>query len=135
MDELVSRDAAVNEINKWLDYKRIRDARRDENEDNIEVLVEAMMYGDLRKEGNQLVQKLIEPLGAAGSEVEEITYDARVKQSKIMNVQTRNKVKANDHQALMVCYVAAITGESFGLIKTMVTEDWRIAQSIVLFFT
>lgn len=133
----MSREAATEEINEWLEYKRIRGKRLEDLDDNIEVLVEAMVYGDLVKDGNELVQKLVEPIGGAGGAIatEKLVYKPRIKQSQIMNIQNQNKIKTTDHQGLMACYVCAITGESFGIIKSMATEDWRVAQSIVLFFT
>ncbi len=130
-EEVMTREMAEAEISEWLDFKRIRQDKRSDMADNIDVLVEAMMYGELKKDGQELTQTLIEPIG----QTTELTYQPRVKQKAVNIVQTKNKVKTTEAHALMACYVAAITGKSYGVVSSMVTEDWRVAQAIVLFFT
>jgi hypothetical protein len=42
MQKKVSREVAIEEINQWLDFKKVSDSKREVYEDNIETLVEAI---------------------------------------------------------------------------------------------
>ncbi len=132
MQQLIEEQVAREEINSWLDYKRVSDSIREENSESIDTLVRAVQYGELEydSEEHTLTQKLIEPIG----ETHELTYKPRVKQGEIMRAMTAAKIKAGDGDGRIACYAAATTGKPLGVIKSMITEDFSVAMAIALFF-
>lgn len=132
----VNRETAEKEINQWLDFKRVSRKKREENEEAIEQLVEAIMDGVLSfsSEDHTLVHTLQVPIeNSEGTVVQkEFTYKPRIKVSDIH--REMKGIKASDMDARVSAYLSAITGESRNVLIQMDTVDYAISQQLVVFF-
>ena len=129
----VSKEVAVKEIQKWLDYKQVDELKVEENQTSIDTLVYAIQTGHLsfNSKDNMLTQKLKFPIGNETT-IDVLVYKPRLKMSEV-HLRTQN-VKSNDTFGLITAYVCALTGQNSGLINEIETEDNRIAQAIAIFF-
>src|SRR5688572_461068 len=77
---VIDRETAENEVNEWLESKKVFPSTIERHEDSVSVLQEAIMYGVLtfNKEDKSLNHKLIFPLGENGSGVTELKYIHRI---------------------------------------------------------
>ncbi len=132
LSQKVSLDVAEEEINKWLDCKRVNAKKRESYEDYIETLINAIADGFLTlSEDNALVQKLRFPLENE-SPLSELSYKPRL---KVSTIHTHlNGVKSSDADGRICAYVAALTSKPKDVIKGLDTEDYSIAQAIAAFF-
>lgn len=130
---MVAREVAAKEIGSWLDYKRVKDRKRELYKDSIDVLVDAVCDGDLvvDSENFTLTQKLA--FGTGGDEpVEELVFKPRI---RLKDVRPHLQgVKADDADGRVVAYIAALTGQHKNVISALDTVESSIAQSIVVFF-
>lgn len=131
----VSKEVALKEVEKWLDYKRVDEKKRVDSKDNIEALADAISFGYLVLDKDfNLIHSLKFPLlnedGSVASK--EFKYKARLKMGDIQ-VKTQN-IKATDFLGLVSAYIAALTDSNSGVVKQLDSEDGRIAQAIATFF-
>ena len=132
---VVSIEAAREDVEKWLNFKKVSQPKRDKSHDEIEDLVEAVSYGLLViNEDFSIKQKLIHKLKNSEGEVtvEELSYKARVKMSEI-KVKTK-KIKASDSFGMLTAYASALTGSAMSVLDALDTEDNRNMQAIAHFF-
>lgn len=137
MQVKIEKELAQQEVNEWLDYKRIKPNKREASEDAIEALVEAVQYGDLSiDEDKVMTHKLIFPLtNEQGEEtVKELKYQPRVSTGAITQKTGAVKGKALDYNTIITAYVSALTDKPLALIERLDTEDRKISQAIVSFF-
>lgn len=128
----LSREAAKSEVDKWLDFKRYRESKREENKDSIEQLINAVSDGLLiLNEDHSWTQKLIFPLGE-NSEVKTLKYKPRLN-SKLTEPHLKG-IKGTDIDARLIGIIAALTDTSKAVIANLDTEDKGIAQTIAVFF-
>ncbi len=128
----VSADVATKEIDKWLDYKHIKEKKRESFKEQIEALIDAVADGNLiLNEKHELVQTLTFPLDG-DLPLKELNYKPRLKVSTIH--QHLNGVKSTDADGRICAYVAALTSKPKDVIKGLDTEDYSIAQAIAIFF-
>lgn len=131
--QTVSEKVARKDVEKWLDFKKVSEQKREENEATINALVTSVMSGALvvAEDGSHIVQKLQHPIGNEG-QIKTLNYTAR------LTVGQRNKwlkgVKATDTADYLVAHIAALTGENKRVDEDMDTEDHSVAQNIALFF-
>lgn len=131
----VSKEVALKEVEKWLDYKRVDEKKRADSKDNIEALADAIAFGYLVLDKDfNLVHSLKFPLLNEDGSVaaKEFKYKPRLKAGDVQN-RTQN-IKATDTFALIGAYVSALTDLNSGMVKQLDTEDYRIAQAIAIFF-
>lgn len=126
MKELISKEVATEQVNEWLDGKRVDPLTRTEKVQAVNKLVSAVMYGQLviHTDGS-LTHKLIYPVG----DKTEFNYKGRLTVDEIeacMGVSTTSASKL---------YGAALTGENSGYIGKMDTADAGILNAVVVFFT
>jgi len=133
MESKVSKEVALKEVNKWLDYKKVDETKRSESSDAIEAIAKCIEAGHLSysSKDNTFVQTLKWPIGADSS-IKELTYKARLSMNDV-HVRTKN-VKSGDAHGLITAYICALTEQNSGLIGGLDTEDNRVAQSIATFF-
>lgn len=132
MSGLVSKEQATTEVNGWLDYKKVSVAKRESSKEQISAIVDAVCEGHLViNEDKTITQTLKFPTEGAAP-VSKIVYKPRVKVGAIN--QHLQGVKATDIDARMLAYVAALTDVTKGILGTLDTEDYGIAQSIAIFF-
>lgn len=129
----VSREAAEQEVNNWLDFKKVNAKKRETFKENIDILVDAISDGNLVIDDKDFVftHTLKFPLGE-GDSVRELKYKPRVKVSTI-HVCLQN-VKAGDADGRICGHIAALTGIDRNIIKQQDTEDYEIGRSIAVFF-
>lgn len=128
----VAREVAEKEINQWLDYKNIKEGKREAFKDSIGRLVEAVMDGCLTlREDKVLVQSLGFPTEGEAP-VSELEYKPRIRVGAVQN--HLKGVKADDADGRLVAYVAALTSKPKEVIKALDTEDFNISQAIAIFF-
>jgi hypothetical protein len=128
---LVSDEQAREEIESWLDYKKIDEAQREDGEDSIKNLVSYMKSGYLiLNEDKTFTHKLKFPLEKA--DISELIYKARITEREIS--QKLHGIKADDGDGRLAAHVAALTGQVMGIVKALDKEDFKIARTIALFF-
>lgn len=131
MNTKVTREVAEQDVNAWLDNKRVRDTQREANKTSVESLIEAVMYGDISIDTKTFtithtLQCKVEGLFDSLNYKPRITVGDRQKVSSAM--------KANDVESIILCTVAAISDKSASHIQRMDTEDYKIAQAVAVFF-
>jgi hypothetical protein len=133
----VDPQTALQEFERWISIKRIRDQKRQENTKNKseDLLVSAIVEGDISiDEDGYINHNLIFPLENADGSVilNKLRYMPRIPQ-KLLNIKLKG-VEATDGDRRIIAYGAALTNQNMGLIEQMDTEDQRIMQAIVLYF-
>jgi len=131
----VSAEIARQDVERWLDFKRVSAKKRAAVADTIEAIAEAIEQGTLVVNDDcSITHKLIFPIeNSEGQQtVEELKYKARVT-TEAISIRMRD-VKLTDAHGMFIAYASALTNQSTALIKKLDTEDFRVAQSIVTFF-
>lgn len=129
----VIESVARENVNKWLDYKRVGPSKREDNVSAIDSMVAAVQDGQIiiSDEGHEITHKLKFPIGT-NEDIKELTYKAR------LSIKDRNRklkgTKATDTAEYLVALIAALANENKAIVEEMDTEDHNIAQSIALFF-
>lgn len=131
----VTREIAEQEVSKWLDIKRVKSKKRDDMSDSIEALIDCFEDGTLRlNDEGELIQSLIFPITNPDGEVtvKELTYAPRVKVRSINNAM--KNVKTGDYRGMVCGYIVALTGKVKGIIDSLDEDDYRVGQTISMFF-
>ena len=131
--EKVNIDTATNQINLWLDYKKVRDNKRVAYKQSIETLIGAVQEGSLTldEETHELEYELLFPIQ---SEITTTHFKFKPR-LKIQNVNARLKnIKPTDADGRVLAYISALTGYPTALIESLETEDYDICQAITVFF-
>ena len=126
--EKITTEQAEFEVEQWLDFKKISQRKRANNKENIEILVSAIVDGQLILKENQFVQKLLFPV----NEITELKYVARITVKQV-RLQMQG-VKSNDLNGMILGYACALTGQVKNVLDALDTEDYAILQSIAIFF-
>lgn len=128
----IDKVTATGEVNKWLDFKKINDRKRESFKENIETLVDAVMDGSLVIDDKcNLVQTLKFPTEGEAP-VTKLEFKPRL---KVETVQLHLQgVKASDGDARITAYIAALTSKPKKIIQALDTEDYSIGQAIAVFF-
>lgn len=131
MAEKVSKEIALNEVNNWLDFKKVSEKKREGYKENIETLADFISDGVLSLQENVFTQQLNFAVGDGGT-ITKLEYKPRLNM-KVVNEQLQG-VKATDADGRIVAYIAALTGQPKNIVKLLDTEDYAVAQAIALFF-
>jgi len=130
-EPVVSLEQARKEVEQWLDSKKISEKKRAANENQIDVLVDAISQGDLLlKEDNVFVHKLKFPLDSP--KTTELEYKQRLTLSET-HVALQN-VKQGDNDGRLLAYVCALTLKTKGVLGKLDTGDYDICVAIAVFF-
>ncbi len=126
----VALEVATADITRWLDKKKVYEATREASKESIDILIEAMMNGDLILEEKDFVltHKLLFPL----EEVVELKYKSRLNDNMIR--PHLQGVKATDGEGRFLAHAAALTGVVKGILSALDTADKKIMVSITVFF-
>jgi len=131
METAVSKEVAIEEVNKWLDYKKVSLKRREAAKDYIESLAQGIEDGVLSLDDKtfELTQKLNFTLG---ENTNELVFKPRL---TVGTIQRRlSAVKSGDGDSRVLAYVCALTGIATALASNLDTEDYAIASTIAYFF-
>lgn len=135
MAELVNLETARKEINGWLDYKKIRDKKREDYQSTIDSLVSLVQEGVLTVNDDKSITHVLNfPVDMGlGSPVTEVKYKARLEvrelREKLANLKTGEAI---DNR--LIANFCALTGQSIGLQGKLDTSDISIANEIIVFF-
>lgn len=134
-NKVVSFEQAREEVDNWLEDRRIQPSIIEKNHDSIEIIVEAVVYGQLALVDGQFVQKLQYPLKKEKTDeviLEELTYKNRLTDADLSghlrNLDTSNPL------AFIKAYLAALTDKPKPLLSKLESVDKRVANAIVVFF-
>ena len=126
----VNRSVAEQEVQQWLDYKKVRQRKREANKDTIESMIDCFEDGILVLDHEtHEIRQIIQTENFAKKE---IIFKPRLKVGEIHNKLKNVGPSEIDKRVLM--YISALTGELPGLLKDLETEDYGIASNIVTFF-
>lgn len=131
----VSYEQAVQEINGWLDAKKIKPKKREAFSDAIENLVSAVSEGALEVcEDMVLKQTLSFPVKDSNGNVVFETLDYKPRLTLYERQECAKNVKVGDADGRIMAHAVALTGKAAGLLGKLDTEDGTILQSVTVFF-
>lgn len=129
---VVSREVAQEEIERWLEYKKVNERKREAYTESIATLVDAVCDGSISvDEKYNLVQSLKFPVGEEAT-VSKLEYRPRLRVSTVH--QHLQGVKTTDADGRILAYMAALTGKPKAIVSAMDTEDYSVGQAIAIFF-
>lgn len=127
----VLREVAEQEVQSWLDYKKVSDSRREEKAEQIKALVNAIADGQvILNEDYTLTQVLLSEVGVE-VKIKELTFKARLSGAQIQTYL--QGVKPTDIDGRLYGYIAALTGQPKEVVRNLDTEDLTVAQNIAFF--
>lgn len=131
---MLSEEKAIEEVTAWLDYKRIKQKTRDDNEEIITSLQHAFMQGDLELDSKtfELTQKLNFTLGNENSDVDKLVYKPRSNDK--MLIPYMKGVKVGDVEGKITALTCALTKVPKALILEMDSTDKVLSNNICTFF-
>jgi hypothetical protein len=129
----ITRDQATAEVTGWLDKKKVYETTRELQKDSIDILIEAVMRGDLKLNPETFVftHTLLEP-ESVNNEIKELTYKPRLNDKMLKPYL--NGVKTTDAEGRLLAYVSALTGQVKGVLESLDSADKKIMLSIAVFF-
>lgn len=134
--EKVARPAAELEFNSWLDFKRVKESSRVENQEFGDHIINAIVDGTITidETTKKMTVKLDFPLtDDQGHEtISELVVKPRLT-VKELNEKLNGLKKGNSVDA-QPAYIAAITENPIGLIKKLDTQDYSLLINIVVYF-
>ena len=131
----ITIELAKQEINHWLDNKKIFASVRKKQKSNISILAEAMSEGYLvyDPETNGFKHILIHPITNDGKEtLKELKYKGRLNDKELQPHMLG--IKPTDGLGMMQAHVAALTTTPRAVIAVLDTADRKIAHAIAVFF-
>ena len=133
--EKVTRKVAELEVTKWLDHKKVKDRKRENLQDQIDIMVGAIIDGSLVLDQDcKFTHQLSFPIENAKGEVtvRSLTYKPRL---SVIEINAKMKgVKPTDADARVVGYISALTGQPSAVLTSLDTEDNSLAQAFATFF-
>jgi len=132
----VSTEQAIAEVNSWLDYKKVKTAKRESNAEHIDTLVSCVEDGTIIiNDDKTIVHELGFALENTEGEttVERLTYKARL---TMLDIQRATKgISPNDQTERMFGFGNALTNVGRGVLKKLDSVDNGVLQAIAIFFT
>lgn len=130
----IEKEIANQEVEKWLDFKKIDSATREANQESINKLANAIADGFLvlKEDNHHFVYSLKFPI--EGDEaITSLEFKAR------MNMREAHgriqNIKPNDGMGMLFGYAAALTNKPVEVIKKLDSVDNSVVQAITVFFT
>jgi hypothetical protein len=131
MEQKITPELATDEINKWLDSKKVGSKKRESQSIAIETLAYGMVDGDIYVNADgDIVQKLKFPENLG--DIKELVYKKRISANEIE--QKQSAAKNINSISLSVVYASALTGVAVGLLKKLDTEDLNLVSAVAVFF-
>ena len=126
-------EQAVNEINGWLDYKRIEESDRATYSEQINKLADKIAKGVLSIDQDKIMTMCLAfPVEVAGTPVETIAIKPRVTTKEVKDKSMN--VRAGDADGRLLAYVAASTGLQQQVIDKLDMLDFNLLNIIMVFF-
>ena len=133
--EKISKEVALKEVQKWLDYKKVDVETIDDIDKQIDALALSISKGYLvLTKDFSWEHNLKFPIEKEGGAVacSKLVYKPRLKLSEVERATERVDMKSSFQ--LIRAYITALTGQNSGIIKNLDTADQKIATAIALFF-
>lgn len=132
MDTLINKEKALEEVTRWLNFKGVKESKREKSKDLIDALADAVSDGNLvLRDDHYWVQKLTFPLENE-MPVKTLEYRPRI-DAKAIAVQNE-KLKAGDFEGKIIGIAAALTLQPQAVLKALDTEDLEVLKNISFFF-
>jgi hypothetical protein len=135
--EKVDVGIAKNEVEAWLNNKKVSAKKRSLQRASIETLIDAVQYGviSINHESMVITHTLNFPIKDTDGEVSlsELVFKPRTDVSEI-KLRTKGLDPSDDGTGRLSAVAAALTGKAVGLIEKLDTEDTTIVQAIAIFF-
>lgn len=131
----VANEVAVQEFERWLDYKRIKQKKREDNKSFEETIVQCIEDGEIAIDDNCVLTFTLPEIlkdDNGNTMLEKLIFPPRVRVKQINNKM--KGFKSDDADARVLAYISAISGQNTGVISNMYTEDYSVCQSIVMYF-
>ena len=128
--EKVNRDVAVQEINKWLDVRKVPEKRREELSGTVDVLVDAVVSGSL------IVDKATGGLELTVESIDDkkLKFKPRIR-AKELRVRVSKLSSAEDAMGMQIAYASALTDVTMAVLENLDMDEFKIVGAIVVFFT
>jgi hypothetical protein len=134
--ELVNFAKAKEEVEGWLDYKKIRDKKREDFKSSVDNLIDLVQDGVLVVNSDNTITHILNfpiDMGGNNGPVSEIKYKARLEERESRGVLAQLKTgDATDNR--LIAKFCALTGQSIGFQGKLDSSDMSIAQEILVFF-
>lgn len=131
--KVVPIETAQEEVDKWLDHKKVSQGKREKQKPHIEVLVDAICDGTLTLNSDFSFSHLLKfPIGEGADAVKEIKYKPRISHGEV-HVYLQ-KCKSDDAHGQVLAYIQALTKQPKELLTRLDSEDHAIAQGFAVFF-
>lgn len=138
--EILSKEVAEIELEKWFDTKRVRpDQRNRQNsftgiDSSREALINSFVYGILvlNEETGELTQNLQFPLQSENVNIDKLTIKPRITRADTNNASVG--VKPTDIEGKTTAYLSAITGVPRGQLNKLDETDRSLSDIIVGYF-
>lgn len=128
----VERSVAEQEIEEWLDKKKVLASVRELNKDSIDLLVDVICEGHMvKKDNGELDYTLLHPFGEE-EKVDRLTFKPRLNDKMLKPFL--NGVKTNDGEGRLLAYIAALTNTQRAILENMDSVDKKVAMAVVIFF-
>jgi hypothetical protein len=132
----VSEHVAREEVQAWLEARKTKEAKKEELEANIEILVAAVAAGELTRnaETNELTLHLgDDPIEKKdGGKIEKLVFKPRLRVADL-NIKLK-KYGPQDVDNRLLAYASASTGVSEGFLGRMYSDQFEVCKVIALFF-
>jgi len=131
--EVVTPEIALKEVTGWLDKKRVMGKEREKKQDEIDVMVDAVVNGILSiDEAGIITHKLLFPVEDKDGNIAIDTLSYRLRIDTATINQKLQGVKMD--MSMISAYGAALTGRLIGEVNKLDTQDSKILRTIATFF-
>ena len=138
----LTTEAARAEFEKWLDFRHVKQSKREAFEQQEEVIVEAIADGDLIvEEDMKLRYTLLTPLTTDDGEefLKTLVFKPRIRKQEL--IKHYKGLKPDDADGRLLATIAALTADTPSeiavtrdLIGKIYTEDMSVCEAIAVYF-
>ena len=131
MNNLVSEQVAIKDVERWLNFRRISDKRREDLKDQIDAIIEMVMDGSLIVNEDCTLKYTL--AFSDGLPWTELKFKNRLQVRDVHEI-LRNHVKSGDGDGRIYAYLSALAGITFGEIRLLDSYDSGRLANISVFF-
>ena len=131
----IPKELAKQEFNKWLDFKRIKPAKREQNKASENSIIDSFMDGNMvLNENHSITYTLDFPITNDDGEVtvRELKIKPRVFTGELN--AALSTVDATTPDGRIFAYIKALTSEVNGILNKIDSGDYAQLQNIVTYF-
>lgn len=130
MENVVSKEVAVIDVDRWLDLKKVSSKKREDLKSEIDSMICFVEEGVLSIDEKCIITHLLKfPIGENDS-IDKLTYKVRVSADDLTDGQKGVTTGAD----LIAANVATLTGKVKATIRKLDSEDYSVCKCIVAFF-